>query len=81
MKYSKGMYDEDFLNWIREMPIGYMQYLWRMYNMSYTNDSPMPTIGDNFTLVARIDFDPIQQFEDDLMADRITLQDLIRREE
>ena len=45
MKYSKGMYDEDFLNWIREVPIGYMQYLWRMYNMSYTNDSPMPGIG------------------------------------
>lgn len=74
--------DEDFIQWMREMPIGYLQYLWKTYKMSYFDDSSMPPVGDNFIVVAKFEnTDPIQQFEDDLMADRITLQDLFRREE
>ncbi len=84
------MYDDDFLKWIHEMPIGYMQYLWRQYKMSYSDDSDFPMTGDNFTVVPlaniqRISMqfpeDPIDQFERLLNEDKITLQDLIRREE
>lgn len=84
MKYSKDMYNEDFIDWMREMPVGYLQYLWKIYKLSYSDDSDMPPLGDNFTVIAKIEAvetDPIKKFEDDLMADRITLQDLIRREE
>lgn len=82
------MYDDDFLKWINEMPIGYMQYLWRQYKMSYSDDSEFPTIGDNFKLIPMADItqiiqpeDTIDQFERLLNEEKITLQDLIRREE
>lgn len=74
------MYDDDFMKWIHEMPVGYMQYLWRTYKMSYSDQSDFPQSGDNFTVVSRIE-DPIDAFERLLDEDKITLQDLIRREE
>jgi len=84
------MYDDDFLKWIHEMPIGYMQYLWRQYKLSYTDDSDFPMMGDNFTVVplqiSKTIFpiqpeDPLDQFERLLNEDKITLDDIIGRKE
>ena len=84
MMYDKRMFDEDFLRWIHEMPIGYLQYLWRNYKMSYSDDSDFPMMGDNFTVIpiANIQQLPLQedvidQFERLLNEDKITMQDII----
>lgn len=73
------MYDEDFLDWLYAMPVGFITQIWAQYN-----DRQMPH-GDNFVYVA-----PTEQFmqkrlgeidliEKLLKEDKITLRDLIGR--
>ena len=77
------MYDEDFLDWLYAMPVGFITQIWAQYN----DRVDPPVRGDNFIFVA-----PTEQFmqkrlgeidliEKLLMEDKITLKDLIKRSE
>lgn len=76
------MFDDDFMDWVYGMPVGFMTHLWAKYNQR-----DIPVQGDNFVFVA-----PTEQFmqkrlgeidliEKLLMEDKITLKDLTRRSE
>lgn len=78
------MYEEDFMDWVYGMPVGFMTYLWTKYNEQPSNISQT---GDNFTTVGTLDqfmhkrAGDIDLFEKLLMENKITLKDLTRRSE
>ena len=81
------MYDEDFLDWLYAMPVGFITQIWAQYNDRV--DPPcLPTgglRGDNFVFVAPTDqfyqkrLGEIDLIEQLLKDDKITLRDLIGR--
>ena len=84
------MHDDDFQEWIYNMPVGFMHYLWNQYVIAtYNQPAKFPAFGDNFITISKLPKDAkveplpdaIDLFEQALMDGTITLADLIRRRE
>lgn len=73
------------------MPIGFFHFLWNQYLLSVkAEESQFPLQGDNFIRVTNFNMgqikiepprDWIDEFEDKLNSEEITLADLIKRRE
>lgn len=79
-------HDEEFMDWIDNMPAGFLNHLWVEYNQLNPQQG-VTTLGDNFTNVGTLDqfmhkrAGDIDLFEKLLMENKITLKDLTRRSE
>lgn len=79
------MYDQDFQDWMNTMPIGFFHFLWNQYLLSVkAEESQFPMRGDNFIRITSFTPPPrdwIDEFEEMLNTEQITLEDLIKRRE